>query len=162
MPIRTTIAMLVTTLALPVAAQDLKPDPADAEAVRARLKEATTALGSMDARSFVDCCDPYVECFFVEGTRVKGKATIEDTLGQYFARRPKGLAIQLRPIPRSFRVLSKDIITVDWPAEIFEGTKSVTVNTLTTLRKVNGRWLITSYLESVPYEGPLGGRNREP
>ena len=162
MVIRSTIVVLATCLALPAVAQDLKPDPADAEAVKALLEKATTALGQMDAQSFVDCCDPYVECFFVEGTRAKGKATIEDTLGQYFARRPKGLAIQLRPIPRSFRVLSKEIITVDWPAEIFEGKKTVTVNTLTTLRKVDGRWLITSYLESAPYEGPLGGRNREP
>ena len=35
------------------------------------------------------------------------------------------------------------------------------VNTFTTLRKMDGRWYLTSYLESVPYTGPIGGRNRD-
>jgi hypothetical protein len=51
---------------------------------------------------------------------------------------------------------------VDWPATIEGPDGVVKVNTLTTVRKVQGQWLITSYLESVPYTGRIGGRNAVP
>lgn len=142
--------------------QDQKPDPADVEAVRAVMKKATTALIEEDAQTFMNCCDSYVDCFFADGTLLKGKRQIESTLNQFFARRPADLGIMLDSSPRSYRVLSPEIITVDWPARIIEGKESLKVNTMTTLRKLDGQWYITSYLESVPYLGPVGGRNRGP
>ena len=51
---------------------------------------------------------------------------------------------------------------VDWPATIAGPDGTVKVNTLTTVRKVDGQWLITSYLESVPYTRRIGGRNAVP
>ena len=165
MTARLWIAALATALSLslslsvPAPAQDTKPDPADVEQVKALLEKATTALREKDGPGFVECCDIYVDCFFADGTLVKGKKTIESTLGQYFARRPENMAVLLIPVPRSFRVLSKDIITVDWPAVVVGSGSPVQVNTFTTFRRTDGRWFLTSYLESVPYTGPLGGRN---
>src|SRR5262245_34836290 len=61
-----------------------------------------------------------------------------------------------------YRVPSPDIMMVDWPATAGRSGEMVKVNTLTTVRKVEGRWLITSYLESVPYTRPIGGWNATP
>ncbi len=146
----------------PAQAQDMKPDPADAEAVRALLRQATGALISKDQKTFLACCDDYVDCFFLDGTLIKGKKRIAETLYEFFSRRPPDLVVKHDPAPRSYRVLSHDIMMVDWPATVAGPDKSVTVNTLTTVRKVKGQWLITSYLESVPYTGRLGGRNLVP
>jgi len=153
-------SLLVT--AGPAPAQDMKPDTADAEAVKALLQKATGALVNKDQKTFLACCDDYVDCFFLDGTLIKGKKRIAETLYEFFSRRPPDLVAKLNPAPRSYRVLSPDIMMVDWPAMVAGPDKSVTVNTLTTVRKVKGQWLITSYLESVPYTGRIGGRNGVP
>jgi uncharacterized protein (TIGR02246 family) len=158
-----TIALASAVLAAdPVLAQDMGPDPADAEAVKALLQKAIRALISKDQKTFVDCCDDYVDCFFLDGTLIKGKKRIAMTLSKFFARRPDGLVVRHDVIPRSYRVLSPEIMMVDWPATIMGPDGVVKVNTLTTVRKVKGQWLITSYLESVPYTGRVGGRNAAP
>lgn len=142
------------TMVAPASAQDIKPDPADVEAVGLLLRTATGAMLEKDAKTFVSCCDTFVDCFFYDGTLVKGTRTIERTLGEYFARRPAGAIIKLDPVPRSYRVLSPDIMMVDWPATIRGPERFLKVNTLTTVRKVDGKWSITSFLESVPYPSP--------
>ena len=153
---------IIMAAAGPAAAQDRQPDPADAEAVKALLQQATRAMIGKDQKTFVACCDDYVDCFFLDGTLMKGKKRITTTLYEYFMQRPVDLVVKLDVIPRSYRVLSPDIMMVDWPATIAGPDGAVKVNTLTTVRKQDGRWLITSYLESVPYTGRVGGRNAEP
>jgi SnoaL-like domain len=153
-------ALLASAMTALTPAQDIKPDPADVEAVKALLKTATAALLEKDARTFITCCDPYVYCFFADGTLVRGRATIERTLGEHFARRADDRAIRLDVVPRSYRVLSPEIMMIDWPATIREGDRELKVNTLTTVRKTAGRWSITAYLESVPYPLPTGGRQQ--
>ncbi len=152
-------AVCLLAIACPARAQDKQADPADVEAVTALMKKATTALIEQEARAFIECCDPYVECFFADGTSLKGRSQIESTMNQFFAKRPADLAIRLDSRPRSARMLTPDVIAIDWPAWILEGTNSVKVHTMTIVRKLDGQWFITSYLESVPYKGPLGGRN---
>jgi uncharacterized protein (TIGR02246 family) len=144
-----------TLLIVPSArAQDFGPDPADAEAVKLLLQKATRAMLEKDAAGFMSCCDTYVDCFFYDGTLVKGTRRIERTLGDYFAKRPKGAIIKLDTVPRSYRVLSRDVMTVDWPATIQGPGGDLKVNTLTIARKTNGTWFITSFHESVPYSLP--------
>ena len=158
-----TIALSILLAAAgPALAQDMRPDPADAEAVKALLQEATRAMIGKDQRTFIACCDDYVDCFFLDGTLIKGKKRIAETLYEFFSRRPPDLVVKLDGVPRSYRVLSPDVMMVDWPATIAGPDGIVTVNTLTTVRKVKGQWLITSYLESVPYTGRVGGRNAVP
>ena len=158
-----TIALAITIGAAdPAPAQDRGPDPADAEAVKALLQRATRAMIDKDQKTFVACCDDYVDCFFLDGTLIKGKKRIAVTLFEFFRRRPESTVVRLDVVPRSYRVLSPDIMMVDWPATITGPGGKVTVNTLTTVRKAEGRWLITSYLESVPYTARIGGRNAEP
>src|SRR5688572_17088858 len=113
-----TLAALVpiVTSTVPAAAQDIKPDPADAEAVRLLLRTATQAILEEDAEAFIACCDEYVDCFFYDGTFLKGRRRIESALGEYFAKRPEGAVVKLDVVPRSYRVLSPDIMMVDWPA----------------------------------------------
>src|SRR4051794_37369218 len=146
----------------PALAQDRGPEPADAEAVKALLQQATRAMISKDQRTFVACCDDYVDCFFLDGTLIKGKKRIAITLHEFFIRRPDDFVVKHEAIPRSYRVLSPEIMMVDWPATIEGPDEKIEVNTLTTVRKVEGRWLITSYLESVPYKRRIGGRNAVP
>jgi uncharacterized protein (TIGR02246 family) len=145
--------VLVATLVIvpSTRAQDIGPDPADAEAVKQLLQKATRAMLDKDAAGFMSCCDAYVDCFFYDGTLVKGTRRIEKTLSDYFAKRPAGAVVTLDTAPRSYRVLSRDVMTVDWPATIQRPDGTLKVNTLTILRKTNGRWLITSFLQSVPY-----------
>jgi uncharacterized protein (TIGR02246 family) len=158
-----TIALsIILAATAPALAQDMKPDPSDAEAVKALLQKATRALIDKDQKTFLACCDDYVDCFFLDGTLIKGKKRIAETLYEFFSRRPPDVVVKLGAAPRSYRVLSRDIMMVDWPATITGPDRSVTVNTLTTVRKVKGQWLITSYLESIPYTGRIGGRNRVP
>jgi hypothetical protein len=45
---------------------------------------------------------------------------------------------------------------IDWPATIRGPEGALQVNTLTTVRKVDGTWSITSFLESVPWL--MGGK----
>jgi uncharacterized protein (TIGR02246 family) len=155
------LSILLAAATVPALAQDMKPDPADAEAVRTLLQKATGALVNKDQKTFLACCDDYVDCFFLDGTLMKGKKRIAETLYEFFSRRPQDQVVKLKAAPRSYRVLSRDIIMVDWPATIAGPDGMVTVNTLTTVRKVKGQWLITSFLESVPYTKRIGGRNRE-
>ena len=158
-----TIALAITILAAAHAlAQDMEPDPADAEAVKALLQRATRAMVSKDQKTFVACCDDNVDCFFLDGTLIKGKKRIAVTLYEFFSRRPADLTVKLDIVPRSYRALTPDIMMVDWPATIAGPDGIVKVNTLTTVRKVKGQWLITSYLESVPYTGRIGGRGAVP
>jgi uncharacterized protein (TIGR02246 family) len=155
-----TILLALTLLvAGPVPAQDFRPDPADVEAIKALLRKSQQAMLDKDWKAFVACCDDYVDCFFLDGTLIQGRKRIEATLYGYFSRRPEGLVAKLEVVPRSYRVLTPDIIMVDWPATVQGPDGVVKVNTLTTVRKVQGRWSITSYLESVPYTGRIGGRN---
>jgi len=157
------IALAIAALAAgPALAQDRAPDPADAEAVKALMQRAMHALIMKDQRTFVACCDDYVDCFFLDGTLIKGKKRIATTLHEFFTRRPDDFVVKHEDIPRSYRVLTPEIMMVDWPATAGGPGGMVTVNTLTTVRKVEGRWLITSYLESVPYTSPIGGRNATP
>jgi uncharacterized protein (TIGR02246 family) len=156
------LSILLAAATVPALAQDIKPDPADAEAVRTLLQKATGALVNKDQKTFLACCDDYVDCFFLDGTLIKGKKRIATTLHEFFTRRPDDFAVKHEDIPRSYRVLSPEIMMVDWPATAGGPGGMVTVNTLTTVRKVEGRWLITSYLESVPYTSPIGGRNATP
>ena len=157
------MALAITTLAAgPALAQDRGPDPADAEAVKALIQQATRAMASKDQKTFVACCDDYVDCFFLDGTLIKGKQRIAVTLHEFFIRRPEDFVVRHEVIPRSYRVLSPDIMMVDWPATVGGPDETVKVNTLTTVRKVGGQWLITSYLESVPYTKRIGGRNAVP
>ncbi|MGE3821896.1 MAG: SgcJ/EcaC family oxidoreductase [Isosphaeraceae bacterium] len=143
-------------------AQDMKPDPADAQAVRELMMTASQALLKKDSKGFVDCCDDYVDVFFLDGTLLKGKKKIASTLYEFFQNRPDDLSLTLDVVPRSFRVLSPEIVMVDWPATVKGPKAEIRVNTLTTLRKVEGKWSITSYLESVPFTSPVGGRNVVP
>src|SRR4051812_37924155 len=157
------IALAIAALAAgPALAQDRGPDPADAEAVKALMQRAMHALIMKDQRTFVACCDDYVDCFFLDGTLIKGKKRIAVTLYKFFMQRPVDLVVKLDVVPRSYRVLSPEIMMVDWPATIAGPNGVVKVNTLTTVRKQQGQWLITSYLESVPYTGQVGGRNAVP
>ena len=149
------VAALAAALMITSArAQDFQADPADAEAAKALLKKATRAILEKDARGFVSCCDSYVDCFFAEGVHIKGHKRIEKTLGEYFAARPAELVITLDAAPRSYRVLTPDVLMVDWPATLKGPEGALTVNTLTTLRKSEGKWFITSFLQSVPYTLP--------
>ena len=134
--------------------------PTDAEAVKALLQRSTGAMIAKDQKTFVACCDDYVDCYFLDGTLMKGKKRIATTLYEFFSRRPDDLTVKLDALPRSYRVLSPVIMMVDWPATIAGPDGKVKVNTLTTVRKTNGQWLITSYLESVPYAGRVGGETR--
>jgi uncharacterized protein (TIGR02246 family) len=143
-------------------AQDIQPDPADAQAIRGLMKTASQALLSKDAKGFVACCDDYVDVFFLDGTLMKGKKRIASTLHEFFVQRPDDLSLTLDVVPRSFRVLSPEIVMVDWPATVKGPAETIKVNTLTTLRKVEGKWSITSYLESVPFTRRVGGRNVVP
>ena len=71
------MALAITTSAAgPALAQDSGPDPADAEAVKALIQQATRAMVSKDQKTFVACCDDYVDCFFLDGTLIKGKKRI--------------------------------------------------------------------------------------
>src|SRR4051794_19218407 len=86
-----TMALAITVSAAgPALAQDRGPDPADAEAVKAVIQRATRAMISKDQKTFVACCDDYVDCFFVDGTLIKGKKRIAVTLHEFFTRRPEG------------------------------------------------------------------------
>ncbi len=149
----TTIALVLSPLFHP--AQDMKPAPEDVEAIKGRLDTALLALIEKDADKFLSCCDPfYLDCFFADGTLVKGRKTIKETLLEHFAGRREGVKIELQVVPRSYRVLTPDVVTVDWPATItLPEAEEIVVNTMTTLRKTKGEWYITSYLESVPFEG---------
>lgn len=158
------LAIALIALLPPLAsasAQDMAADPADVEAVKAVMRKAAQAMVQKDAKGFMACCDVYVDCYFYDGTLVKGTKRIEKTLAAFFDRRPAGSAIKLDVVPRSHRVLSPDIITVDWPATIQGPSGAIKVNTLTTVRKVDGRWSITSFLESVPYTPPGSGPSRD-
>lgn len=143
-------------------AQDMKPEPADVEAVRGLMKTASEALLNKDAKAFVNCCDDYVDVFFLDGTLLKGKKRIASTLYEFFQNRPDDFLVTLDVVPRSFRVLSSDIVMVDWPATVKGPKAELRVNILTTLRRVEGKWSITSYVESVPFTSPIGGRNVVP
>lgn len=158
----TVLALLIALTGPAAFAQDIQPAPADVEAVRGVMKAALTALKTRDSKGFVACCDDYVDVFFLDGTLIKGKKKIALTLHEFFQNRSDDFAATLDALPRSFRVLSPDIVMVDWPATVNGPDVKVRVNTLTTLRKVEGKWSITSYLESVPYERRLGGRNAVP
>lgn len=134
--------------------QDVKPAPADAEAVRAVMRTASQALIDKDAKTFMSCCDPYVDCFFYDGTLVQGSGRIEARLNEFFAKRPEGTVVKPEAAPRSYRVLSPGIIVVDWPATLQGPGSPVHVNTLTTVRKTGDRWAITLFLQSVPWQPP--------
>jgi len=143
-------------------AQDIGPDPADAEAVRLLLRRTMEAMLEKDAHAFVSYCDDYVSCFFYDGTLIRGKKTIERTLEDYFSRRPKGATVTLDAVPRSYRVLSPDIMMVDWPATIPGPEGQLKVNTLTMVRKMKGKWYITCFIESVPYTAQSRASSRLP
>src|SRR3954451_14955820 len=111
------MALAITTLAAgPAIAQDRAPAPADAEAVKALIQQATRAMVDRDHKTFVACCDDFVDCFFLDGTLIKGKKRIAVTLHEFFIRRPEDFVIRHEVVPRSYRVLSPDIMMVDWPA----------------------------------------------
>ena len=99
------LALLITS---PVGAQDVKPDPADVAAVKDLLQRATRAMLDKDSRTFVACCDDFVDCFFLDGTLIQGQKRIAATLDEFFSRRPEGLVARLDALPRSFRVLSPE------------------------------------------------------
>lgn len=120
---------IIMAAAEPALAQDMRPDLADAEAVKALLQQATRAMISKDQKTFVACCDDYVDCFFLDGTLIKGKKRIAETLYEFFNRRPADLVVKLDVVPRSYRVLSREIMMVDWPATIAGPDGMVKVNT---------------------------------
>jgi uncharacterized protein (TIGR02246 family) len=156
------VALVSSLVLIPAAAQDIQPDPADVEAVRGLLRKASRAIVEEDAKTFVSCCDAYVDCFFYDGSLVKGSRRIERALDDYFAQRPEGAVVQLDVVPRSYRVLSPDIMMVDWPATIERPGGALKVNTLFTVRKAGGTWSITSFVESVPYGLPLTAKPADP
>ena len=145
------VAIISAAIVASSPAQDIAPDPADAEAVKHLLKKATQAILEKDAKTFASCCEVYVDCFFYDGTRVKGTRGTERALADYFARRPEGVVIKPDVIPRSYRVLSPNIMMVDWPATIQGPDGDRKVNTLTVVSKVDGKWSIAVFLESVSY-----------
>src|SRR5688500_8243665 len=67
----------------PALALHAKPDPADAEAVKALRRKATGAIVGKDQKTFLACCDDYVDCFFLDGTLMKGKKRIAETLYEF-------------------------------------------------------------------------------
>ena len=104
------LSILLAVATGPALAQDMKPDPADAEAVRTLLQKATGAIVNKDQKTFLACCDDYVDCFFLDGTLMKGKKRIAETLYEFFSRRPPDQVVKLKAAPRSYRALSRDII----------------------------------------------------
>src|SRR3954469_17470445 len=105
------MALAITMSAAgPALAQDRAPDPAAAEAVKALIEQATRAMVNRDQKTFVACCDDFVDCFFLDGTLIKGKKRIAVTLHEFFIRRPEDFVVRHEVIPRSYRVLSPDIM----------------------------------------------------